>query len=142
MKRYFILIFMLIVSSCDFPEHYFSPAPECISNQNSYENDADLSQPNQKILRDKVRNKTPKDYRYFFKTFTEEMNNTYMVVNFRDSESCFNLKILVNKWDKLRGMHQKNGISYPKELYDLKWEIRTVNNQEEIVYLDMHKIID
>ncbi len=133
---------LIMIGSCDFPEHYFSPEPECISNQNSYKGDVDLSQPNQKLLRDKVRNKAPKDYRYFFKTFVEGMNNTYMVTNFRDSESCFNLKILVNKWDKLGGMRRTNGFSYPNELYDLKWEIRIVNNQEEIVYLDMHKIID
>lgn len=143
MKKFLILFSILtIITSCDLPEHYFSAKPACTSNQNSLESDVVLSQENQKTLRDKIRNKQPKDYRYFFETFLEEKNKTYMITNVRNAESCFNLKILVDKWDKLSGMRRTNGVSYPKELYDLKWEIKTVENQEEIVFVDMHKIID
>ena len=143
MRKFLIIIFVLsIISSCNFPEHYFSPAPECKSQTETSKNNDDLTPANQTTLRNKIRNAKPKDYRYFFKTFIEEANNSYMITNFRNNESCFNIKMLVAKWDKLAGMKRTNGVSYPNELYDLKWEIRTINGKEEVVYKNMHSIID
>ena len=128
---------LVLVSSCDFPEHYFTPEPECKSESTN-----DLDKENQKILVEKLKNKNPHDFRYFFKTFEEERNNTFMITNFRNDESCFNIKILVNQWDKLAGMKRTNGQSYPKELYDLNWEIKLDNGEDIVEYIDMHKIID
>ena len=131
-----ILIFIITLisfSSCDFPEHYFTPEPECIS-----QNTDDLKNANQKTLIEKLENKTPNDFRYFFKTFEEEGNQIFMITNFRNDESCFDIKILVDRWDKLAGMKRTNRKSYPKELFDLKWKIE----ESTIKYIDMHKIID
>lgn len=89
-----------------------------------------------------LQNKSPVDFRYFFKTFQEEGNHTFMITNFRNKESCFDIKVLVNKWDKLAGMKRTNGVSYPRELYDLKWEIKLINGEKFVEYIDMHKIID
>ncbi len=140
MKPTQIMIFtvaLLFTSSCDFPEHYFTPDPNC--NSNAIE---DLGNEKQKELVAKLRNVAPKEYRYYFKTFKEEGNNTYMITNFRNDESCFDIKMLVDKWDRLAGMKRTNGKSYPKELYDLKWKIESIDGAEVVKYLSMHKIID
>jgi len=138
MKRILIFISVLtFASSCDFPEHYFQTKPICHS-----ESTDDLSRENQIRLVNRLENKNPADFRYFFKTFEEEGNNTFMITNFRNEESCFDIKILVNKWDKLAGMKRTNGVSYPQELYDLVWEIKSIQGEKIVEYVDMHKIID
>ena len=43
---------------------------------------------------------------------------------------------------KLAGMKRTNGVSYPEELYDLKWSLETLNGKPVILYHDMHRIID
>ena len=53
---------------------------------------------------------------------------------------CFDTEILVLNWDILGGMRQTNGVSYPDELFNLEWEIDSV--RKEIIYKDMHAIID
>ena len=92
-----------------------------------------------------IKTKAPTDFRYFFKTFLEEADKSYMITNFRNKESCFDVKVLIEEWYSghlLAGMHRTNGVAYPKELYDLKWDLKIINQQEEIVYLTMHRIID
>ena len=133
----FILLTLLSITSCDFPEHYFADAPACVSDTTT-----NLKPEKQKALVAQLQNQQPSDYRYFFQTFVEEGNNTYMITNFRNKTACFDIKILVDKWDKLEGMKRTNGVSYPKELYDLKWEIQSINGQSIIRYLEMHDIID
>ena len=128
---------LIFIPSCDFPEHYFKSEPECKSDTSN-----DLKEENQKLSVAKLKDKAPTDYRYFFKTFQEEGINTFMITNFRNDESCFDVKVLVDKWDKLAGMKRTNGKSYPRELYDLKWEIKSINGSETVKYIDMHKIID
>jgi len=71
-----------------------------------------------------------------------EEEKTYMVLNFRNKKECFDVKMLVEKWDILTGMRLANGKSYPEELYDLKWEVTEMYGVEEVVYLDMHWIVD
>ena len=138
-----IILLFILFFVCRFvifvPEHYHTPEPECNQAETfdlSIAGTAHLSE-----LKTNLKTKSPNSYRYFFKTFLEE-NKIYMVVNFRNEKECFDVKILVDKWDKLTGMRWANGKSYPKELYDLKWEVEEVNGVEEVVYLDMHPIID
>ena len=138
-KQFFIL---LLLSSCNLPEHYWSPAPECQNREERFNDESSISAENQTLLREKIRNQQPKNYRYFFETFIEEGEHTYMITNFRNEVDCFDIKLLVTKWDKLAGMHRVNGKAYPKELYDLQWTVKTVNSREEVVYIDMHRIID
>ena len=139
-KIYFLFIVLLVISSCKFPEHYFTKAPKCNPSTIINQQKDILNPENQTTLKTFIKEKLPKDFRYFFKTF---INNTdYMVVNFRNEVSCFDIKILVNNWEKLNGMRKVNGKSYPKELYELTWKIKNINNHEEVVYVNMHDIID
>jgi len=139
-----ILVFLipiLFLGACDFPTNYFTPAPECISENELIGKDV-LSDEKQQVLRTSLKEKTYQDFRYFFKSFMKEGNQTFMIVNFRNETSCFDMKMLVNNWDKLRGMRRTNGKGYPNELYELIWEIQEVNDKKVLRYLDMHKIID
>lgn len=143
MKKKIILgLFLLCIMSCDFPEHYFSPKPECTQEVVFSASNDTASEIYQNLILNKVRDKQPTDFRYFFETFVEEDGQTYMMTNFRHSTACFNIKMLVQKWDKLAGMKRTNGRAYPKELYDLTWELKMVNGKEQVVYVDMYKIID
>jgi len=72
----------------------------------------------------------------------EARNGTFMVTSFRTSKACFDVTILVENWDKLAGMKRTNGYSYPKELYDLKWELVGDEGMKLVKYVDMHQIID
>ncbi len=149
MKRFkiFILVFTSIClfslfESCDFPKHYFEPKPDCL-NSLDYFNTADPRTPAyQSKALDLLRKHKPHDFRYFFKTFIEEGQNVYMITNFRNMEHCFDVKVLVQNWDKLTGMRRANGKSYPNELYDLEWTIISNNGKQEVLYHDMHDIID
>ncbi len=131
-----------ILASCNLPEHYYFPVPECVVPENfSALNDAN-SEAYQTMVKKELKGKSCDYYRYFFKTFMDEERKTYMLTNFRNEHTCFDAKLLVNKWDKLQGMKRTNGKSYPNELFDLKWELKAIKGKEEIVYKDMHEIID
>ena len=145
MKKAFLLIPAVIILLYFFrffvfvPEHYHSPVPVCTKAETfnlNIKGTQHLS-----ALKSNLKTKAPDQYRYFFKTFLEE-ENVYMVLNFRNDNECFDVKMLVDKWDKLTGMRHANGKSYPKELFDLKWEFKEVNGVEEVVYASMHSIID
>ena len=84
----------------------------------------------------------PQDFRYFFKTFFDENEDTFMKVNIRSEDHCFDANILVEKWDKLGGMKKVNGKSYPKELINLTWSIEKVKGGKKIIYKNMNTIID
>ena len=57
---------LLSASSCDLPNHYFESPPECYADTIG-----NLEIENQKILIANLKFQSPKDYRYFFKSFTE-----------------------------------------------------------------------
>jgi len=143
LNSFTFLFILLFFSSCDFPEHYFEPKPEC---QNSIEyfntTDSTSEEYQAKAINNILRHSRPQDFRYFFKTFIEAGQNTYMLTNFRNNEHCFDVKVLVEDWKKLGGMRRTNGKSYPNELYDLNWSIITINGKQEVFYVDMHDIID
>jgi hypothetical protein len=65
-----------------------------------------------------------------------------MYVKFIGQSGCFTAKMFVNKWDSLEGMKKTKGVSWPSELYDLKWAVEDINGVEELIYNDMKKIID
>lgn len=144
MKQFLLLSLLLILSSsCNFPEHYFTEAPICKAAENT--SNLPLSEASQQRIKAQLKTKAPTDFRYFFKTFLEEADKSYMITNFRNKESCFDVKVLIEEWypgHLLAGMHRTNGVAYPKELYDLKWDLKIINQEEEIVYLTMHRIID
>ncbi|MFK7808145.1 MAG: hypothetical protein AB8F74_10135 [Saprospiraceae bacterium] len=140
MKKIFLFIFLLITTliiANNFPEHYFKAKLECVSNS-----DNDLQPAVQQQLITQLKSKQPSDFRYFFKTFDEEGEQTFMITSFRNEATCFNVKVLVEQWNKLGGMRRTNGKAYPKELYDLKWEVKEIDGKEVVYYLDMHRIID
>lgn len=125
-----------------FPKYYFTPSAECTAEGMLIENGDPLIARNQQILRNKIRTQTPTDFRYYFKTFVDEGSTTYMITNFRNDSLCFDIKMLVDNWDRLGGMRRNNGKGYPKELYNLQWIIQNLDGKEEVIYSDMHRIID
>ena len=136
------LILLFTFNSCDFPEHYFKSKPLC-QNKIDYFNTNDYENPEYQVKAIGIlRDHRPADFRYFFNTFLEEQENIYMITNFRNKEYCFDVKVLVKNWDKLKGMRRANGKSYPNELYDLEWSIITIDGKLKVLYVDMHDIID
>lgn len=136
------LSLLLTFNSCDFPEHYFDSKPECQNSIDYFQTaDSESTEYQSKAL-GILRNSQGQSFRYFFKTFLEEGRDVYMLTNFRNKEHCFDIKVLVDNWDKLQGMRRSNGKSYPNELYDLKWSIITIDGRQQVFYEDMHEIID
>jgi len=133
-----VLIITMALLYSIFPRYYFAAEPLCVasfkdlSSEEAYE---------QAVLQT-LRGQKPSDFRYFFQTFLQEDNKDYLVVNMRNKDFCFHAKILVENWDKLAGMKRTNGASYPKELYQLEWEIVKKDGQDVIFYKNMRTIID
>lgn len=139
---YFLVFFAILFTACSFPDHYFTAQPDCVSSEHFVGMESVDSEVYQTTARTILIDKSPTDFRYFFNTFQEEGSKTYMVTNFRNDELCFDVKVYVDKWDKLEGMRRVNGKAYPKELYDLKWKLAEIDGQMEVHYQDMHDIID
>ena len=144
MIKYCLVLSLMFASfiSCELPEHYHEPPPVCTSKVSETDPAVQLTEQVQMTRREEIREQKPSVYRYFFETFLHEAGKTYLVTNFRNDGACFNIKMLVEKLGKLKGMHRTNGVSYPTELFDLTWELRQVAGEEEVVFIDMHKIID
>jgi len=126
-----------IITAFTLPKYLFVQEPACSSDTSG-----DLLPARQEMLVTRLQDKSPSDYRYFFQTFLEEGGHTYMVANFRSDTDCFDIKMLVDKWDKLTGMKRTNGKSYPRELHRLEWEIVTTGKQAVVRYVDMRRVID
>jgi len=140
MKKTLFILFafsLTAITAFTLPKYLFVPEPAC-SSDTSY----DLLPARQEMLVTRLQDKSPSDYRYFFQTFLEEEGQTYMVTNFRNETDCFDIKMLVNVWDKLDGMKRTNGKSYPRELHRLEWEIVTTEQQAVVRYVDMRRVID
>lgn len=145
MKCYLVFSSLLaLVISCELPEYYNEPPPVCKSQVSETDPAVQLTEQVQMTQREEIREHKPSDYRYFFETFLNEDGKTYLVTNFRNNGACFNIKMLVEKLGKLKGMHRTNGVSFPTELHDLRWELKQVagEEEEEVIFIDMHKIID
>jgi len=140
-----ILIFaslMILLGKSCCPKYYFSANPICnpghsIFEEQNYDQEEYLNNVHQILATAK-----PEQFRYFRKTFLIENDTDYLVTNFRNEQYCFDVKMRLEDLGKLVGMKHKNGVAYPVELYDLKWSLETRNGKTEIIYLDMHRIID
>jgi hypothetical protein len=134
----------LLIAFITLPKAYFLSRPDC---NNTFDHslpgreDFTSTDYQQEVIK-LLESRQPEDFRYFFKTFLSEGDNHYMIVNFRNSEQCFDVKMKVNKWDKLTGMRQTNGQAYPEELHELAWAIKEAGGRKEVLYQDMHAIID
>lgn len=82
------------------------------------------------------------EYRYYFKTFIEEDGMNKILVNFRDKNLCMDVLLSIHNIGKLAGMKRTNGKSYPQELYDMQWKLDESSGKLEVMYIDMHDIID
>ena len=141
MKAFFLSVLLLSVcAACDLPRHYFNPAPDCVAAQASL--DASMSDVYQGGVRARLAGAKPADFRYFFERFLDEQGQQIMVVNFRNEQECFNVKMHVPELGKLAGMHAAGGESYPEELYDLEWSLAVVDGVDQVVYEDVHAIVD
>lgn len=132
----------LFFTHCNLPDHYFEKKPDCVNASMVTNWGAPINADYQSKVRDILQTTSPQDFRYFFVTFIDEGPSSYMMTNFRNEQYCFEAKLLVNDWNKLAGMKRVNGKAYPKELFDLKWKLQTIGGKSEILYVDMHDIID
>ena len=131
----------LLGKSC-CPKYYFSAKPTCNSDESIFTEQTyeDLNYQNK--VHQILATSSPKQFRYFRKTFLIENGTDYLVTNFRNDHQCFDVKLRLEDLGKLVGMKRTNGHSYPVELYDLKWSLEKRDGKTEIIYLDMHRIID
>lgn len=118
-----------LTASCDLPDHYWVKMPECQTTV-EFESATDFMET------------SPTDFRYKFLHFEQRGPRTYMFTEFINDSICVQVPIWVDKWDKLEGMLRTGGEGYPKELYDLKWELIQEEQGATIKYIDMHRIID
>ena len=140
MKYIIVIIFLTSLYSCNFPKHYFNPAPTCENTNMQMEYDSpDYSVNNVHAI---LKVNHPNEYRYYFKTFIEEDGINKILVNFRDKNLCMDVLLSIDSLGKLNGMKRTNGKSYPRELYDLQWELDERFGKLEVMYTDMHDIID
>ncbi|MDO1451931.1 hypothetical protein Q0590_37025 [Rhodocytophaga aerolata] len=139
-----VIVIPLFMAFVSLPKAYFLSKPDCNTKvANMIHGTADFTSTEyQKEVIKLLKSKESDDFRYFFKTFLQEGEMVYMVVNFRNQQQCFDAKMKVDKWDKLGGMRKTNGLSYPEELYEVKWKIEVIKDKQELVYQDMHAIID
>ena len=123
------------------PRYYFTASPACV--EDAAFSGLGYGTPEYRAAAVEILSHSqPQDFRYFFKTFSAEGADTYMVVNLRSKAHCFDVPVLVERWDKLDGMRKTNGRSYPKELYGLKWSLQERGGRQTVVYEDMRAIID
>lgn len=135
-------VFLTIVGKTCCPKYYFSSKPTCNSDDPIFEEQTYDSEDYQNKVLQILATSTPEQFRYFRKTFLFENGADYLVTNFRNDLLCFDVKMRLADLGKLAGMKRTNGRSYPLELYDLKWSLEKRNGKTEIVYIDMHRIID
>lgn len=121
----------------NFPKYYFSAEPSCVASFSDLQGNA-----YEQAIWSHLKDKTPSDFRYFFRTFTQEDGKNYMIVNMRNETHCFDVKVRVAQGGKLEGMKRTNGVSYPKELYDLQWKLEQRAGRREVVFKNMGAIID
>ncbi|MFK8005855.1 MAG: hypothetical protein AB8H03_05775 [Saprospiraceae bacterium] len=139
----FLLAFtMILVGKSCCPKYYFSSAPTCYSDEALFNTLTYEDENYQNKVFQILATSTPEQFRYFRKIFLFENGTDYLVTNFRNDEQCFDVKLRLEDLGKLAGMKRKNGVAYPVELYDLKWSLEKRNGKMEVLYLDMHRIID
>jgi hypothetical protein len=143
----FSLLGITVLSLAAFislPKAYFQPKPACTHavSENLLHATNTFTPEYQKEVRSILETNKPGDFRYFFKTFLQQGETNYILVNLRNDQYCFDALMMVDRWDKLGGMKRTNGVSYPEEIYELKWKIAEKNGKQLIVYQDMHPIID
>ncbi len=140
MKKLIAIFILTNLIACNLPEHYYNDPITCDSA------DTNIVYKNNKYLKDEVhttlKNSRPNQYRYFFKSFIEEDGIDKVVVSFRNKNICMDVLVWIDDLGKLTGMKRTKGRSYPKELYDLEWKLEKRNDKLEVVYLNMHDIID
>jgi len=116
--------------------------PECVDMPLLADSGPTDSETYQAKVREILRNYEPEDFRYIFDHFIDEDAHSFMMTSFRNEKVCLEVKVLVNKWDKLGGMKRHNGKAYPNELVNLKWTIKNIDGYPYVVYEDMRRIID
>ncbi|MDA7502023.1 hypothetical protein N8482_01990 [Chitinophagales bacterium] len=136
------ILVIILITSCDFPTHYFSEKMDCIASTSFPLDKNFINADYRSSVINQLKDSSPDDFRYYFNSFTKEGKQVFMNVDFRNKNQCFNVNMLVERWDKLVGMYRTNGKAYPKELYDLSWILQDRKGMLTVVYEDMHKIID
>lgn len=130
-----ILLLAVFGAGCDYPTHYWSAPPPCVS-----EALPTALAPSE--VRDRLAGTEPSAYRYFFRSFDRSADPIRMVVNFRNAQTCFDVELRVPELGPLAAMYAAGPASFPEELYDLIWRVDTVDGVDRVIFEDMHPIID
>ena len=124
------------------PKHFFSSPPTCVADPIFSALEDPNSTTYQNTVLDLLSTKKPEDFRYIFQTFLEEEAQTYVLIELRNEAHCFIGKFLVLELGHLAPMKPSNGVSYPKELLEVEWEIANSETGKQLIFLNMHRIID
>lgn len=133
-----VLLSIGFLSYIVLPQYYFKPKPACQNVDAVLSEETMESADYQNRVLEILNDSKPEDFRYFFKTFINKDQTIYLVVNMRNAEYCFDVKMLVSNCERLKGMYRTNGKGYPAELFDLTWKL----NFPEVIFLDMYPIMD
>ena len=136
----FLLLIAAFAAGCDYPTHYWSAPPACVSEAPA--SAATLSDVYQSGVRARLVGTRPSDYRYFFRSFDRAAEPIKIVVNFRNARDCFDVLMYVPEPGPLAGMYANGPESYPEELYEVTWRIAVVDGVDQVVFEDMHPIVD
>ena len=137
MRLYLLLWLLGIIAACT------APVPPC--NLPTDGLGARLSDIAQSRVRDRLLRAEPADFRYFFREFRADTNGEWLIVNFRNAEECFDVKLYLPDPDTkvLAGMRRTDGASYPEELRGVRWAVRPVENYgEAVVFEGMKSVVD
>ena len=132
-----LILFLAALTACT------SPPPAC--DLPADKAGARLSDIAQARVRDRLMRAEPAAFRYFYRGFHTEGRREWLVVNFRNHEECFDVKLQVPESEApvLAGMRRTDGASYPEELRDVKWSVRPVDDYgESVVFEGMRPIVD
>ncbi|MDX1939271.1 MAG: hypothetical protein SFU99_01900 [Saprospiraceae bacterium] len=137
-----VLLSIGFLSYMILPKHYFLPKPACQNTDTILSEEAMESAVYQDRVLEILNESKPEDFRYFFKTFLHENQNTYLIVNLRNADHCFDVKMRISNNEKLKDMQNTKGKGYPEELFGVIWKIQKQSAGADIIFLDMHRIID
>ncbi|MBK7873492.1 MAG: hypothetical protein IPJ74_23920 [Saprospiraceae bacterium] len=137
-----VLLSIGFLSYMILPKDYFLPKPACQNTDAILAEETMENLVYQNRVLEILSKSKPKDFRYFFKTFLQENQNTYLLVNLRNADHCFDVKMRISNHEKLKGMQSTNGKGYPNELFNVCWKLQQQKNETEIVFQDMRRIID
>ncbi|MEO0585031.1 MAG: hypothetical protein AAF135_22655 [Bacteroidota bacterium] len=133
---------MISIQSFPIPYEYFLPVPDCeVTSEHAL-----LSDPGSLIYQENARRilsqHQPQDFRYFFENFEIAGPHEYVMMNVRNDEYCFSIRMRIMHWGNLTPLLSKSSYRYSRELLRVKWKILDEGGKQEVYFIEMHELID